>query len=314
MMNFFDIIREIREVDCKKTLLLGNGYLQIDEYGDVFKYDSLVDKMLELKSKNMGERLSNFISDKKESNNTNLEYHLKILSDANRALDYLEHTVYCDSCNTSGKLKNDLEKDRCLLKDLILETIKEIHPRGIKNNEIFKNCSENILNFDHLYTINYDLFLYWLFLKSNELSGINKFKDGMIEEITHDESKLKLQKWSDRHPSFTVHFLHGGVHLFVDDDNNTLKIKKVQGSILNLIELINQAQNELNSYSNLMVLEGESDEKLAYINSNPYLKKCLNKFGNMILPHFNRHTFLLNYESNKEVSHDEIDKKIHRRI
>lgn len=74
-------------------------------------------------------------------------------------------------------------------------------------------------------------------------------------------------------------YLHGAIHLLINNNNDTFKVVK-NDHPLNMKYLIDDAITKLQGYQNLMVLEGMSNDKLCYINSNAYLKKCLNKLSN----------------------------------
>jgi hypothetical protein len=158
--------------------------------------------------------------------------------------------------------------------------IKQIHPNNYENErDAFEICSENIGLFDYIFTLNYDLILYWLVLIYNNKHNRQKFRDGMSGSVSNAVNSKNLKKWSCTNNTYNVYFLHGAVHLIEDQQTrDTLKVVR-NNALKTLQQLIKALLNDYSNFNNLIVLEGSDKDKKVNIYHNEYLKEGLMRLG-----------------------------------
>ncbi|EAL5963413.1 hypothetical protein DSN88_05305, partial [Campylobacter jejuni] len=115
-----------------------------------------------------------------------------------------------------------------------------------------------------IFTLNYDLLLYWLIMEYNEQAEAEdeKYCDGFSKK---DLSLTFQETYCDK----KFFFLHGALHLF-EVDNKLIKIYNKDETILE--QIIQQINNK--NYP-VCVLGGDSNKKLEQILKNKYLQFCL---------------------------------------
>ncbi|MCH5715569.1 DUF4917 family protein [Niabella hibiscisoli] len=163
----------------KKHLLLGNGF-SISWKPDTFRYDSLYDR----------------------ANFKNLNPDIKKVFEKLKTKDF--ELVMKSLVNAAGVLKvylparkrliAELEQDAVELKNLLVTTIASNHPENpseISENEYF--LANSFLNhFQNIYTLNYDLLLYWVIMHYNQENDKIKYDDGFR---TPDNGKSQYVTW-----------------------------------------------------------------------------------------------------------------------
>ncbi len=253
---FDDAIKKSRqyteEKNCRKPirLLLGNGFTRA--YYNNFSYTTLFSA---IKDEKENERIQQLFL---HFGTSNFEVVLRSLKDAQFVFDLYDAD--------KSAVVADYEKVR----DALVEAILKVHPE--KTNEIpehnKKTCFSFLDNFNDVYTVNYDLLLYWTLLQEiNPKFGDYFFRDEDTP-LAHCEY-FEDGGLSKKH----VYFLHGALHLFV---KRKVTIKKVWG---NTTPLIHQIKDEMeNNYYPLVVAEGDSESKLEQIKGNPYLHHMYSKF------------------------------------
>jgi hypothetical protein len=107
--------------------------------------------------------------------------------------------------------------------------------------------------------LNYDLLLYWVILKV----GGNHFSDGFGLGDT-----IGGFRSFNEAAMCNTYYLHGALHLFLGDKRETLKRVVTSGTIINDIAATIRDRSQLP----LFVAEGLSVQKMARINSVPYLR------------------------------------------
>jgi len=234
-------------------LLLGNGFSRA--YDSSFNQTTLFDAIKEFKEhQNLKKLFEHF-------GTSNFEGVLHILKEMQFVLG-----VY--GMQDQG-IKEDYEK----IRDALAQAIVDVHPPNTnfvpqKNKEA---CFGFLDKFDTVYTVNYDLLLYWTVVQEES----HKFGDYFNRtEDTPDEYCEYIEDGgrSGKH----ILFLHGGVHLFLKNGATT---KKVWGS---KAPLIDQIKKEIeNGYYPWVVAEGDSDSKMQQIKSNPYLFHAFTKLGSL---------------------------------
>ncbi|MEB3207063.1 MAG: DUF4917 family protein, partial [Vampirovibrionales bacterium] len=169
-------------------------------------------------------------------------------------------------------LCNQMREDASKLKDILVSTIAKKHPNRVSDVEDrhYSSCRQFISKFSKVYTLNYDLLLYWSMLHDDP---INKFK--IDDGFRHSDHRFgeKYRTFESPH-SPTFFFLHGALHIF-DAGSEVRKFTWVD-TRTPLIEQIRSSIDQ--GMFPLFVSEGDSEEKMTKINHSSYLSKALRSF------------------------------------
>lgn len=254
--------------DQPRHLLLGNGFSIACE-PEIFRYESLYET-------------ANFDKSGKlpclfdQLNTRDFEVAIRVLEDSCKAC-----TIY-EPKNTLlvRNMKADAEK----LKEILLRTIADKHPDlpSKVDDEKYLACREFLSNFilsgaskGKVYTLNYDLLLYWALLSNNVEGGdiIKLVTDDGFGRI--DETPGEYVQWMnapDRNQR--IYYLHGAVHLF--DDGAEVYKYTWSGTGMPLLEQAQEAMKD--GKLPLFVAEGTSKQKLTKIRHNAYLNHSHRSF------------------------------------
>lgn len=254
----YEIAREIaseiaKQPNCNAPirLFLGNGFSRA-YYGD-FGYVSLFDA---IKDEKNNERIMLFFE---RFGTTNFEAVQRFLIDLSYA-----SKVY-------GFSDDEVIKDYERIRDALAEAILAVHPEKttVVPQKHKLECFSFLDQFDDIYTVNYDLLLYWVVLQDESLPFGDYFSK-------RDETPPRCCEYfedrggKDKH----IFFLHGALHIFL---LRGITLKKIWGEERPLIE---QIRNEIISNGNypLVVAEGDHHAKKEHIKGNSYLKHIFSKF------------------------------------
>jgi len=236
--------------------LLGNGF-SIACRNDIFTYGSLLERA-DFRDVPYAPQLFEALG------TTDFEVVIQTLVQASRAA-----AVYP---GTDPALIHRLAHDADRLKTILVNAIARNHP-DLPNeidDEEYRCCRAFLSNFKHIYTLNYDLLLYWALMHNEEGEWI-ECDDGFRNPI--DEFGTDYVSWEEHHSS-NIHYLHGALHLF--DAGHQLR--KYTWSRTN-VPLMTQIRQALDSdMYPLFVAEGTSKAKLNKINHSAYLHKALRSF------------------------------------
>lgn len=275
----------------KPSIFIGNGFnlalkkhmpdaeIHLD-YKSIFNETlSRLDKNLKILNKEghaLYSHLHDFLKKAEDMKQYNLEYLLLILKNSNECFKFsTEH--YCSLTNNYEFLLSEHKK---LLKNTVIKILTDhkFHPEYMniineKNNKYIACCSNNLKLFDRIFTINYDLILYWI-LNNQKLTKEN-FKDGFSlkkQDFINSEN-LNMFNISNQNTNFL--YLHGALHLLAHQ-NRAYKIVKKKDECLTLDE-IRKKLLESNEFNSLIIFDATSDEKISNIISNGYLSKAYDK-------------------------------------
>ncbi len=246
----------------KRHLLLGNGF-SIACCPDIFHYGSLFSK-------------ADF------SHNPNLTRVFEALDtqDFEIAIRHLEAgarliPIYAPSHPATG---TRMLADAAALKEILLATIAHNHPNVPSDipDEKFWACRRFLAHFlgapndGQVYTLNYDLLLYWTLMHEDmpfDDPIALASSDGFGNDEDDPNADYVVWQGETRAHSAKVHFLHGALHLF-DAGNEIQKFTWIRTNE----RLIDQARTaiNMNKYP-LFVSEGSSPRKKAKIRHNAYL-------------------------------------------
>lgn len=266
------ILQEYHQSKSDIEIILGSGFsygmgTQSNKVKLIYK--SLID---EVETHLTNERIRSLVT-KNKANEINLEHYIRLMHDSTMCIPFLNNTDYLKNASFNDQ---NIREDIVELKKNIIDTIEIIHPTSwMPFDTRISSCANNMRVFRRIYTLNYDLVLYWVFLRHNDLHVNAKlFRDGFAQRPRRLQNLLT---YSDSNNHANVLYLHGAIHLVVDSKGDTRKIcKSKENGWLSLTELIPRLKKSrlLTKYNNLVVLEGTEENKTRMISQNSYLHKC----------------------------------------
>jgi len=256
-----NLVRE--RYNCPKpALLLGNGFSQA--FSSDFGYKTL-------RAKATLDNLSNGVTkdDIFEHVGTN---------DFETVIHTLERAAQLQEIYTPfGTLQHDLKADAEVVKKGLVDALGAIHPSSAQEVDHRKYLAARMFlsNFSLLFTLNYDLLLYWTRNHQVSLSQSTAYpipsNDGFTD---YGDSDRPLTWKSPGYLDQEVFHLHGAMHLYAEG-NETRKLRYKSGGGGKLIDQVRQNLNAGN-YP-LVVTEGSRENKQERIAANPYLSYCYNR-------------------------------------
>ena len=269
----FQTALEMADHYKKRHLLLGNGF-SIACDPSIFTYRSLYEQARKTHFLAIPEAAQMFeVFDTKD-----FEVVIRALEDAAKTLPVFEPTAQ----HTADKMQCQAGE----LKTALVRTIADNHPE-IPNrivDEKFWSCRQFLSHFlnagneGRVYTVNYDLLLYWVTLHGDQPSSdplsltINDgFGRGGVGDIT---GYVKWQGETNARDQ-RIHYLHGAIHLF--DSGSELKKYTWRDKG---IPLLTQARAAMeHGMFPLFVAEGSSEQKLTNFKHSAYLYHSYKSFS-----------------------------------
>lgn len=169
-------------------------------------------------------------------------------------------------------LMEHLKKDAEQLKSILVQTIASKHPHKVYDIEDCKylSCRNFLNNFNKVYTLNYDLLLYWAMLHDDDINSFNIDDGFRLSDLEYGAGYRKFD--SPHSPKFF--FLHGALHIF--DAGKEIRKYTWSDTRIPIMEQIRSALDQ--NLFPLFVAEGTSEEKITKINHSAYLSKALRSF------------------------------------
>jgi hypothetical protein len=266
LLSFKEVIKIADESGKKRHLLLGNGF-SIACY-DKFKYGTLAEQA---KMKKLPLHLKELL----DGYGNNFEEVMRLLDDGARLVRIYE------LLKKKGA-KKDIEKDYNLLKKILIEVITDNHPSfpSVIPDSKFESCLSFISNFDDVYSLNYDLLLYWASLHVKEGEDF-PFSDGF--ERGEEPEGTDCYFAADDYGKRRMYFLHGGLHLYTEGGRVWKRVW--QGKEITIIDQVKEAF-ETKKYP-LFIAEGKTIYKQLQIEKSSYLSYALRRFnhiqGNLVI-------------------------------
>ncbi len=273
VMTFDEAIQD--SVDCRKrNLLLRNGFSIACE-PDIFHYGSL-----------FGQADFSGLPEARQAFDALGTQDFEVVI---RALEQGACLVpiYATDAAATAEL---MAEHATQLKELLISTVAHNHPEnpGHIDDDRFWACREFLKHFlsgpnrGRVYTLNYDLLLYWALMH-----GDHPFEDNPADIITIDgfgqdddnpDADYVIWKAETRANQQCVHYLHGALHLY-DAGSELKKYTWVRSGI----PLVDQARDAMQQgmYS-LFVSEGESSAKMAKIRHSAYLQHSFKSFHSVM--------------------------------
>ncbi|MGQ3302554.1 DUF4917 family protein [Reyranella sp.] len=247
---------------AKRHLLLGNGF-SIACRADIFHYGSLY---AQADFSNVPEVQAVF----EALGTQDFEAAIRALENAARILPaYVPHGAVAIA---------KMQEHAAALKEILVQTIAGNHPNIPPDiaDEKFWACRRFLANFlagpkaGCVFTLNYDLLLYWTLMHGDMPSGepipLTK-NDGFGNDEDEPDAEYVVWQGETNAHSASIMFLHGALHLF-DSGKELLKYTWIRKGI----PLVEQAREAIarNAYP-LFVAEGTSAQKKSKIRHNAYL-------------------------------------------
>lgn len=252
-----------RSAGAKRHLLLGNGF-SMGWNRDAFSYETL----------------------RQKADLTSLSCDGDALFDALHTSDF---EVVIDRLGGMGSLLGVYEPgaalidqsaaDAEIIREALAVALAGHHPDhvGAVLAKQYLAARRFLQHFDRVFSVNYDLLLYWSTLQDEiddlEVVGDDGFRDDPDDEgadwVTWDNAGSRRNQ--------TVHYLHGALHLF--DAGDRLKKLTWKRTAVPLLDQIREALGR-GEYP-LVVTEGTSAEKLRKIDHSAYLSGSYRSFGNI---------------------------------
>ena len=240
-----------------KHLLLGNGF-SIALKPDIFTYGSLYENADFSEMPNVQKLFQGL-------NTQDFEIVIKHLQDTATTL-----AIYSPD---DTELVKQLRHDASCLKDALLKAIAKRHPERPYEieREKYIACRSFLNQFEHLFTLNYDVLLYWALMQS-EVDELRLMPDDGFRH-PEDDPDQPWVSWQQSQKA-TVSYLHGALHLFdAGTDVTKYTWSKTDKPIIDQI----RAALEEEKYP-LFVAEGSSEAKRSRILHSGYLHKALRSF------------------------------------
>ena len=237
----------------KKHLLLGNGF-SIALRPDIFTYGSLFEKIRPTLQPQLTQVFGHL-------GTSDFEEVIQGLESAAALLPF-----YADS---GDSLSQKMLEDARALKEALVTAIASNHPArpGDISDWQYDSCKDFLYNFisteGDIYTLNYDILLYWVLMHSG-LSSDDGFR------TDPDEPDADYVFWNDDEShSQKIYYLHGALHL--SDAGHQLR--KYTWNRTD-VPLIDQARDAISQGAfPLFVSEGASIKKLIKIRHSDYLHR-----------------------------------------
>jgi hypothetical protein len=156
------------------------------------------------------------------------------------------------------------------VREALITAVHKVHP-GIQF-DIPKAqrdaCAAFLKNFQDIFTLNYDLLLYWVIVHA----ASKDFRDGfgLGDEVA---GFRQFSVGGD----CNTYYVHGALHLFLDEELGTQKRVVTTSTIIDEIATTIRQRQQLP----LFVVEGAAVQKIARIRSVPYLNHCFDALASI---------------------------------
>jgi hypothetical protein len=266
----FDEALTLAEQYGKKHLLLGNGF-SIACKPDIFAYGSLFEEAKKTMSK---ELVAIFAA-----------MGTQDFEEVIRALQHAAAIIFAYNpklTRTMARMNGDAEK----LKTDLIQAVAGRHPARPNDisDERYFACRTFLANFvgenagGKIYTMNYDLLLYWALMHEEEdpeeFIALNHDDGFRKDQEDYDAPYVEWQGEGAAHGQ-NIHYLHGALHLF--DAGHQLQKYTWVNTGKALVDQANEALKK--DMFPVFVAEGDSKSKLTKIQHSAYLHHNFKSFA-----------------------------------
>lgn len=257
-MEFTDAIAEATNNYRKVHSLLGNGFSRACR-DDIFAYGALFDRA------DFGQLSPSARAAFEALSTRDFEVVISALRRGSQLLQLYD---------VSAGARERMETDARGLREVLVAAIASSHPNH--PNEIgaeqYAACRMFLSKFDRIYTLNYDLLLYWALMHADvgpplrSDDGFRNPEQSDVDYVVWDPAASNREQ--------RVFYVHGGLHLF-DAGAELLKYTWSRTGI----RLIDQVRDALAQQRYpLFVAEGTSSQKLERIRHHAYLARIERSF------------------------------------
>jgi hypothetical protein len=258
LLSFDEALSDSAEVANEPHLLLGNGF-SISCRPTAFNYSALLDEATFDSAHGDVRAVFDLLG------TTDFERVIELLRLAGALIDR-----YGPASDVADRLRHDAE----VVREALAITLAARHPSlpfNISDDEYA--CARSFLSkFRKIYTLNYDMLLYWAVMQ--DLEPAVSTNDGFTAAEDPDADSVAWEPYLD-YGEQRLFFLHGGLHLY----DAGAEISKITWSRTG-IPLLDQIRGALAAgrYP-LIVTEGNTQEKEAKILHNAYLNHAIRSFA-----------------------------------
>jgi len=246
-------IREWEEINDNlnfDSIILGNG--ASISISDKFNYNSLYEEAFNEQDSAITEIFETYET-----------------TDFELILDRLFHADKVNEIFSIDDPDSELANNYNLIKDRLIEVIRENHIDYQELNDELEKIYIFLKKFDKVFSLNYDLIIYWSMLEGNETLG-TYFKDCFINgSFDSSDWRKYAESYTGVSGSTLVFYPHGNLVLARNLNDDEIKLNRGHG-LWNLLERIFMKWEDDN-YRPLFISEGTTVQKLKSIKRSPYL-------------------------------------------
>lgn len=257
-ISFEEALKKSSQYGFERNLLIGNGF-SIAYSRDIFNYSALFN------SADFSEDVKAVF---KEFDTWDFE---KIINKFNQSARLLH------SYKDNQELADELIKEAQVIKEALVKVISEKHPdsqRDIGESKLF-NALMFLSNFGNIFTLNYDLLLYWVLMNKIDFQSKHGKKYPVFEMDDGFRKRDGVLRWAEPDTQ-NVFYLHGALHIF---DTGLCTTKIESSTFLTLKDIIEKSLDQ--DRFPLIVAEGKTLEKQIKIKHNNYLSFCFDSLAKM---------------------------------
>ncbi len=248
----------------KRFLLLGNGFSMAYNY-ERFSFTSLLESAVD---KGLIKETSPIYALFKEFDTKDFEEVVKLLETSVAVLKQY------------GAISPEHEElilsDSLALKNYLVDIITNNHPEKITSitDVEYLNSAKFIKEYERVYTLNYDLLLYWSTIKLQSFLYDKIIKESRLE--IHDgfydphENSTDYVVYRNDKLSFEVSYLHGALHIY-DKKNEIIKNTYSRTDKTLKEQTLENLKKDIYP---IFISEGTSEQKYTKIIHNAYLNHC----------------------------------------
>ncbi len=261
LLTFAEAIHDADVVGGTKHALLGNGF-SIACRSDCFRYDALLGAAT----------FHGGVADIRQVfgmlGTADFEAVIQTLDNAARLLQLYP--------GAPGGVAASIERDASIVREALAQALAARHPDrpfDISGAE-YTSARRFLGNFDRIYTLNYDMLLYWSVMQDHDDVKVQR-NDGFGESDVADADYVAWQPYAVDDRSQRVYYLHGSLHLY----DKGRELSKIVWSRTD-VPLVDQIRAALaDGRFPLIVTEGSSAEKEAKILHSAYLNHAIRSFA-----------------------------------
>jgi len=239
------------EDEFKDALILGNG--ASSAVHSAFQYSSLWEDAIE--SELITDELLSLAKELKTGEN--IELLLRQLWTA-EAVD-----------NQFNIDESKIEKAYSDLRNALIETVRKIHCSHADSIAELSQATAFLKNFKTIFSLNYDLLVYWAIMASNDAQSAHRFKDCFNEGYFDEEWERFRNPIGQQEKCSLVFFPHGALQFVQRNSGIDRKLDSTH-SFVDLLEHVLDLW-ERTSVLPLFVTEGDSSKKMRSIQRSSYL-------------------------------------------